>query len=93
MEESRGELTFATERVSMSLAGSLSARSNPDNQLDEIEIRKGLLQVQCAAHLDCPLARVLARIQATSHQSYAQCDHHQRQRRLEAGGRRLLHGT
>ncbi|KAI3624533.1 ppk32 [Malassezia furfur] len=44
MEESRGELTFATERVSMSLSTSLSARSNPDNQLDEIEIRKGLLQ-------------------------------------------------
>lgn len=56
MEESRGELTFATERVSMSLSTSLSARSNPDNQLDEIEIRKGLLQVRCAPHPDRALA-------------------------------------
>ncbi|WFD44032.1 Protein kinase domain-containing protein ppk32 [Malassezia psittaci] len=45
LEETRGELTFATEPISTSLANSLSSQSNPEYQLDEVEIRKGLLQV------------------------------------------------
>lgn len=45
LEETRNEITFATEHVGTSLAGSLTARFNSEYQLDEVEIRKGLLQV------------------------------------------------
>lgn len=44
MEETRNELVFATEHVQFSLAESITFH-NGDSQLDEVETRKGLLQV------------------------------------------------
>lgn len=71
VEESRTELVFATEHVGISLAGSISAQSNPEYQLDEVEIRKGLLQVCCIPDTARALASISARVQADSYESYA----------------------
>lgn len=45
LEESRNEVSFATEQVFASLQEALIADHRTDVQLDEVEIQKGLLQV------------------------------------------------
>lgn len=45
LEETRSEITFATELVSAPLSEALIADSRSDFQLDEVETQKGLLQV------------------------------------------------
>lgn len=45
LEESRNEVTFATEQVFASLSEALVSDHRQDVQLDEVEIQKGLLQV------------------------------------------------
>ena len=45
VEESRGEVLFATEPVLATLASCLGSK-HPDFQVDEIETQKGLLQVR-----------------------------------------------
>ncbi|KAN0063348.1 Protein kinase domain-containing protein ppk32 [Thecaphora frezii] len=45
LEESRNEVTFATEQVFATLQEALAADHRADVQLDEVEIQKGLLQV------------------------------------------------
>lgn len=45
LEESRNDVTFATEQVFASLSEALVSDHRQDVQLDEVEIQKGLLQV------------------------------------------------
>jgi SCY1-like protein 2 len=45
LEETRSELTFATEQVMAPLSEALHNDHRADVQLDEVEIQKGLLQV------------------------------------------------
>ncbi|EPQ26585.1 uncharacterized protein PFL1_05906 [Pseudozyma flocculosa PF-1] len=45
LEESRNEVTFATEQVFATLQEALVADHRADVQLDEVEIQKGLLQI------------------------------------------------
>lgn len=45
LEETRSEITFATELVTAPLSEALIADSRSDFQLDEVETQKGLLQI------------------------------------------------